>query len=371
MLPVHEFATPPLTSIVTIDAALSDRFGLNAHPSESAPRVPVLPEWSQRFRRPVADPAGQPSTLDLLLSGMAGAGHGVAALSFYLGLDEEEVRERAASLGLGEPAEKLLRRPTSANPWWVEDVRLLIALWLDNVSAASIAATLGRSPSSIHGKRRWLGLGVRDRKRLTQRPVAECRATALPWKPTFDVSAIVARLFSPRLGILPVVPEMGPLVQFPVEVKWALGRDEEKDERFSILGFAGLKAPAIAERMLVEFGVRLTVSAVNNRISRLQIVRDRRDMMSEYDEEAVERRAAEAMKGLGATLRQCSELNRSFWYCKAKGGNRLDLPGIRHQEIPGAQSRTELRRRDGDGLKRNARARGIRTGNHDPFARVS
>ena len=321
MLPVHEFATPPLTSIVTIDAALSDRFGLNAHPSESAPRLPVLPEWSQRFRRPVADPAGQPSTLDLLLSGMAGAGHGVAALSFYLGLDEEEVRERAASLGLREPAEKLLRRPTSAKPWWVEDVRLLIALWLDNVSAASIAATLGRSPSSIHGKRRWLGLGVRDRKRLTQRPVAECRATALPWKPTFDVSAIVARLFSPRLGILPVVPEMGPLVQFPVEVKWALGRDEEKDKRFSILGFAGLRAPAIAERMLVEFGVRLTVSAVNNRISRLQIVRDRRDMMSEYDEEAVERRAAEAMKGLGATLRRCSELNRSFWYCKAKGGN--------------------------------------------------
>ena len=160
----------------------------------------------QRFMRPVGDPAGRASTLDLLLSGMAGAGHGVAALSFYLGLDEAEVRERAASLGLAEPAEKPLRRPTSANPWSVEDVRLLIALWLDNVSAASIAATLGRSPSSIHGKRRWLGLGVRDRKRLQERPVAQCRATALPWKPTFDVSAIVARLISPRPGILPVVP---------------------------------------------------------------------------------------------------------------------------------------------------------------------
>ena len=223
--------------------------------------------------------------------------------------------------GLRKPAEKPLRRPASAKPWSVWDVRLLIALWLDNVSAASIAATLGRSPSSIHGKRRWLGLGVRDRKRLSERPVAECRATALPWKPTFDVGAIVARLFSPRLGLLPVVPEIDPLVQFPVEVKWVLGRDEEKDKRFSILGFAGLRAPAIAERMLVEFGVRLTESAVNNRISRLQIVRDRRDMISEYDEDAVERRAAEAMKRLGATLRTCSELNRSFWYCKAKGGN--------------------------------------------------
>ena len=101
--------------------------------------------------RPEEDPVGQPSTLDLLLSRMASAGHGVAALSFYLGLDEAEVRERAASLGLREPAETPLRRPTSAKPWSVWDVRLLIALWLDNVSAASIAATLSRSPSSVHG----------------------------------------------------------------------------------------------------------------------------------------------------------------------------------------------------------------------------
>lgn len=320
MLAVHEFATPSLTSIVTIDAVLSDGFDINAQPSEPRPPLPVLPEWSPRFLRTLRDPTGQTCTVDGLLSGMAGAGHGVAALSFYLGLDEAEVRERASSLGLAEPVEKPLRRATAANPWSLGDVRLLIALWLDNISAASIAATVGRSPSSIHGKRRWLGLGVRDRKRLMERPVAECRATALPWKPLIDVSAIVARLFRPTPGI-GVVPEIDPLVQFPVEVKWALGRDMEKDERFSVLGFAGLRAPAIARRMLVEFGVLLTESAVNNRISRLQIVRDRRDMTSDYDAESVLRRSAEAKKRLGATLRQCSELNRSFWWCKAIGGN--------------------------------------------------
>ena len=184
----------------------------------------------------------------------------------------------------------------------------------------SIAAALGRSPSGVHGKRRWLGLGVRDRKGLSERSVAECRATPLPWKPSLDVSAIEACLRRPKPGI-GVIAEIDPLVQFPVEVKWALGRHEEMDERFSILGFAGLRAPAIAERMLVEFGVRLTESAVNNRISRLQIVRDRRDLISEYDAEAVLRRSAEAMKRLGATMRTCSELNRSFWYCKAIGGN--------------------------------------------------
>ena len=108
--------------------------------------------------------------------------------------------------------------------------------------------------------------------------------------------------------------QIDPLVRFPVEVKWELGRDKEKDQRFLVLGFAGLRAPAIARRMLVEFGVRLTNLAVNNRISRLQIVCERRDMISECDEEAVERRAAEAMKRLGATLRECSEINRSFWW---------------------------------------------------------
>ena len=320
MFAVHEFATPSLTSIVTLDAVLSEQFGLNGNPSGPGLPLPVLPEWSPRFLRPVSDPAGQTCAVDALLSGMAGAGHGVAALSFYLGLDEAEVRERASTLGLAQPAEKPLRRATAANPWSLGDVRLMIALWLDNVSAASIAATVGRSPSSIHGKRRWLGLGVRDRKRLTERPVDECRATALPWMPLIDVSAIVARLFRPTPGI-GGVPEIDPLVQFPVEVKWALGRHKEMDERFSVLGFAGLRAPAIARRMLVEFGVRLTESAVNNRISRLQIVRDRRDLISEYDAEGVLRRSAEAMKRVGATMRTCSELNRSFWYCKAIGGN--------------------------------------------------
>ena len=312
MLARHEFAACA-ASPVTLDVVLTERSHWEADIG--------IPEWSEDLIRPMSEAwAQQPSTLDDLLESMAGAGHGVAALSFYLGLPEADVRQRAAWLGIAQPGEKALRRSTSANPWSVADVRLLVALWLDNVAPTSIAAALGRSPSGVHGKRRWLGLGVRDRKGLSERSVAECRATPLPWKPSLDVSAIEACLRRPKPGI-GVIAEIDPLVQFPVEVKWVLGRDEEKDERFSILGFAGLRAPAIAERMLVEFGVRLTESAVNNRISRLQIVRDRRDLISEYDAEAVLRRSAEAMKRLGATMRTCSELNRSFWYCKAIGGN--------------------------------------------------
>ena len=315
MLARHEFAACA-ASPVTLDVVLADRSHGEASRSDIG-----IPEWCEELIRPRSEAcAEQTSTLDDLLERMAGAGHGVAALSFYLGLPEADVRERAAWLGITQPVEKALRRSTSANPWSVADVRLLVALWLDNVAPTSIAATLGRSPSGVHGKRRWLGLGVRDRKGLSERSVAECRATPLPWTPSLDVSAIEAALRRPKPGI-GVVTEIDPLVQFPVEVKWALGRHKEMDERFSVLGFAGLRAPAIARRMLVEFGVHLTESAVNNRISRLQIVRDRRDLIIEYDAEAVLRRSAEAIKRLGATMRTCSELNRSFWYCKAIGGN--------------------------------------------------
>jgi hypothetical protein len=332
-------------SIASIEAVLSDEFRCDSPPSGAPPATAqegevaacVLPEWSPRFLRGgVSEPAPQP-VVDALLLAMTSVGHGVEALSFYLGVSEDEVRERVADLGLAQPNEKPLRRPTSTKPWLLYDVRLLIALWLDNVSVKSIAATFGRSPSSIHGKRRWLGLGVRDGKRVGERTAEECRKTALPWTPSLDVSDILARLTAPRPGKPATAIEIDPLVHRPEGVKWVLGRDGVKDRRFSVLGFAGLRAPVIARRMLIEFGVVLTVSAVNNRISRLQIVRDRRDLTSEYDAETVETRAAEAMQRLGATLRQCAELHRSFWYCRAIGGYRTTCREFYTKKFQGRQ----------------------------------
>jgi hypothetical protein len=74
--------------------------------------------------------------------------------------------------------------------------------------------------------------------------------------------------------------------------------------------------------MLMEFGVYLTEGAVNSRMTRLQIARDRFDIIDVFDEEAVQRRAAEAKRRVGATLRQCAELHRSFWWRRALGGSR-------------------------------------------------
>jgi hypothetical protein len=309
MIAVSRSLTPPDVSIVTVEAALSEEFRQN----------PKLPNWSPSFLPAANEAAETKPAVDRLLIAMAGAGHSVAALSLYLGLKDSEVRERVAALNLPAAAEKPLRRPVSANPWSVEEVRRLIALWLDNVSVTSIAGALGRTPSSIQGKRRWLGLGVRVRKELADRAVAQCRATALPWKPTLNIKPILCRLWAPRIGKGAAAIARPEVVS---EVRWELGRDAQKDDRFSTLGFAGLSAAAIAKRMLMEFGVYLTEGAVNSRMTRLQIARDRFDIIDVFDEEAVQRRAAEAKRRVGATLRQCAELHRSFWWRRALCGNR-------------------------------------------------
>jgi hypothetical protein len=297
-----EFSAVPT---VTVDAALS---------AISGPSPPqCMPQWSSRLITGSIQGDGVRSVLDRLVETMAGAGHTVAALSFYLGLREADVRRRIAALGLPQAMEGRLRRSTSKHPWTVDEVRRLIALWLDNVSVGSIAATLGRSTSSVQSKRRWLGLGVRERKGLSTRTLKDCHAVKLPWKPSINVSEIALWMRTPGTGAAPT----------PKVDRWVLGRDETIDMRFSILAFGGLRSLAIVERLRIEFGLEMSDTAVDNRISRLQITRERGEIVVDaFDEEAVQRRAQEVMRRLGAVVRKCVELNRSFWYYRTIGGSR-------------------------------------------------
>jgi hypothetical protein len=113
-------------SIATVEAALSTHFGQNL----------PLPRWSPSplpgASEAAPNEAAARPVVDRLMMGMAGAGHSVATLSLYLGLEESEVRERVAALDLPAAPEKPLRRWSSKNlnPWSVEEVRRLIALWL-------------------------------------------------------------------------------------------------------------------------------------------------------------------------------------------------------------------------------------------------
>jgi hypothetical protein len=293
------------TSIATVDSVLSAI-------GNASPLPQRIPKWSPYFVMGSAGKAVSRPVLDQLVNAMAGAGHSVAALSFYLGLREAEVRNRIVALGLPQAAERRLRRSTSKHPWTVDEVRRLLALWLDNVSVKSIAESVGRSTSSVQAKRRWLGLGVRERSRLSERTLKECRAIKLPWKLSINVAEIALWMRTPGIGAAPA----------PTAYRWELGRDETIDMRFSILAFGGLSSLAIVERLRIEFGLELSVKAVDNRISRLQIMRERAGIVHVFDEEGVQRKAGEVMRQLGAVQRQCAELSRSFWYYRTIGGSR-------------------------------------------------
>ena len=136
--------TPSVTSTATLKTALA---GQSGQASESPPGGSALagfrvPEWGPDVAE-LIDRGSEGAVADRLLKGMMSAGHGLEALSFYLGLEENAVRDRVAALGLDQPSEKRLRRSGAANPWSLHDTRLFMALWLDNVSAASMAEAFG------------------------------------------------------------------------------------------------------------------------------------------------------------------------------------------------------------------------------------
>ena len=94
-----------------------------------------------------------------------------------------------------------------------------------------------------------------------------------------------------------------------------LGHDAEKDHWFSKRAFAGLPSSSLSKQMLRKFGVYLTESAVDNRVSRLQVVRDRRDIVYVLSDEEIEVRAKAAKDQVGAKWSRCVETGRWFWYC--------------------------------------------------------
>ncbi len=230
---------------------------------------------------------------------MANAGLGGAVIAELLGLTIEEVSERARALGAPEPHD---RRPRNPGPrgWSTGDARLFIALWLDNVSTRSIAAAIGRSAGSIYAKRRRLGLESRHRSETQERSVEACAATPLPWVPPAAVAA---------------APE--PSQKTP-RMKWT----EELEMRCATLALGGLNNKAVSGQLTIELGREVTEHAVKSKVNRLQIVRDRKDMMTEYVAELIELRANARMKALRMQLRKCDGLNRLFFYSAVLGGTR-------------------------------------------------
>ena len=231
---------------------------------------------------------------------MAHAGLGSSVIAEVLGIEIGEVAQRAVKLGAPQPHDRPTRKP-GPRGWSNDEVRLFIALWLDDVATKSIGAAIERSRGGLYAKRRRLGLDSRPRSASKERSAEACLATPLPW---------MASRAEEQAGS-------------PIESK---GRDrfwnETTEMRCAMLALAGLNNAAVAKQLTIEFGREVSEGAVRSKVTRLQIVRDRKDMMPEYVAELIEPRANARIKALRWQARRCEELNRLFWYSPTLGGTR-------------------------------------------------
>ena len=108
MLTISRILESSYASIVTIDSVLSA--------IEGASPPQCVPKWSPHLIIGSAQGDATRPVLDRVVAAMAGAGHSVAALSFYLGLRQADVRKRIAALGLPQAPEGRLRRSSSKHP---------------------------------------------------------------------------------------------------------------------------------------------------------------------------------------------------------------------------------------------------------------
>src|ERR1700728_1784748 len=102
MLAINRALESSHPSIVTLDAVLSAIEG--ASPPQS------VPKWSPHLIIGSAQGDAPRPVLDRVVAAMAGAGHSVAALSFYVGLRQADVRKRVGGLGPPPRPGRPLRR---------------------------------------------------------------------------------------------------------------------------------------------------------------------------------------------------------------------------------------------------------------------
>jgi hypothetical protein len=153
------------------------------------------PYWDAVFVTPMALAL---TPVDYCLAGMVGAGHGLDALVYFLGLTREALLDRIVALGLKTPHDRPMRRLAGKRPWIASDVQQLLHLWVMGIRAVSIAEQLGRTPGSVRAKARRLGLPKRNRSHLVR--LAPAAAPKL-----VDVQPV-----EPEAAILPQTDETAP-----------------------------------------------------------------------------------------------------------------------------------------------------------------
>ena len=213
---------------------------------------------------------------DRVLAGLVANGHSREAICLYLDTAEKDVLSRCAALDLPAPVSRLFRKSCSQNAWQIEDVRKLIDAWIRNYHVTNIAMALGRSPYSIYGKARRLGLPRRKRTELIKELPLFASAQNQEAKPE-----------PPRCPKRP-------------DTKW----DDNLIMVVSDRWFAGQHYKAIARDL------NISAAAVRSKATRIGLPpRDRREIVSHYDPARGENSPLRA----NLVLRQCSVTGMLFW----------------------------------------------------------
>lgn len=202
------------------------------------------PDSASDTSLPVAGPVAQrPGAFVQILRGLVDGGHGIDLIVAVLGITVGALRVWASRLGLGDLSDSPFRPSRHPKAWQLHEYKLLAAMWLDGYRVADVGERLGRSPSSIYAKRRFLGLPARDRKDLRPRQVS-------PESPSRDASPGVADLregegasrrsaLAPSLTLPrtaptidvpkpgPIVPETGFLPSLPAIIRGADPRTDD------------------------------------------------------------------------------------------------------------------------------------------------
>jgi hypothetical protein len=125
-----------------------------------------IPQWAGNHRASPVGASTNQSSRDRVLAGLIDQDHGREACAAYLGLTDEQLMSRVVHLDLPTPADRPVRVGHGSHAWDVTTISRLIDLWIRDLTTSRIATILGRSPSGVRSKARWLGLYKRARNSL-------------------------------------------------------------------------------------------------------------------------------------------------------------------------------------------------------------
>ena len=251
---------------------------------------------------------------EAVLRGLIEKGHGLDAISTFLRVDHDRLRDWVATLNLPTPHDRPMHRSVGPKAWPAGDYFRFIENWVKGWHAVSIGEQLGRSAGAVWSKARWLGLPRRDRRQVF-RPAT----ILLPESQAFGGTPDKL-----ELGVTTSTGERLPIRKILKRghVYWTPELDAELANRY----WANQHYEAIA----AEWG--LSARSIASRACRLELPRrERCKLVRHYDPSMIDANIAEARY----VRRECMFI-RGWLFWGPKNGLRTSKRGQKLQARSGA-----------------------------------